>query len=206
MWTIDKKGTEATMTVNADRKTDLRAAMEEFLEKDNIEVRHLRLIVSRPLDISGLLKYYQLHELQHGDDHGVRYYKTVESVTVLGQRKRDALPLHPKWVTDIRDQCKKAEVEFRFRHWGEWIPKTEIADFVSWEEPFGWRVRDEWLPVIANVEWGVLRFSGEYFPEKATRDGRQMSQQDDYEVTVWRCGVQRTRKCGPPKTAYVTIY
>jgi hypothetical protein len=200
MWTIDRTGSKAIVTVKADHKSDIEFAIEEVMGKEGIEVRHLHLIMSRALDISDLLtiEYYcPPDELEHGEDYGVRYMKPFNSVTVSGQQGPDALPLHPKWVADVRQQCADAGVEFRLLNWGEWIPKTEIADFIRDKEPYGWRVRDEWLPAIRktatqDVEWGTLNASGEYYPDTTTWNGNQMAERDDYEVSVWRVGVYWT--------------
>ena len=99
MWTIDRTGSKAIVTVKADHKSDIEFAIEEVMGKEGIEVRHLHLIMSRALDISDLLtiEYYcPPDELEHGEDYGVRYMKPFNSVTVSGQQGPDALPLHPK--------------------------------------------------------------------------------------------------------------
>lgn len=49
----------------------------------------------------------------------------IDWVIVGGESGRNARPLHPLWVTSIRDQCKAAGVPFFFKQWGEWAPRYD---------------------------------------------------------------------------------
>lgn len=42
----------------------------------------------------------------------------INWVIVGGESGPGARPMDPKWVTDLRDQCLKAEVPFFFKQWG----------------------------------------------------------------------------------------
>lgn len=39
-----------------------------------------------------------------------------------GESGKDARPMHPDWVRNLRDQCTGAGVPFLFKQWGEWAP------------------------------------------------------------------------------------
>lgn len=45
----------------------------------------------------------------------------IDWVIVGGESGRDARPMHPAWVRDIRDRCVEAGVRFFFKQWGEWL-------------------------------------------------------------------------------------
>lgn len=38
-----------------------------------------------------------------------------------GESGHNARPMHPDWIRDIRDFCKRSKVPFFFKQWGEWI-------------------------------------------------------------------------------------
>ena len=42
----------------------------------------------------------------------------IDWVIVGGESGPGARPMAPEWVTDIRDQCRKARVAFHFKQWG----------------------------------------------------------------------------------------
>lgn len=44
----------------------------------------------------------------------------VDWVIVGGESGPQARPMHVDWVTSIRDKCKRFEVPFLFKQWGEW--------------------------------------------------------------------------------------
>lgn len=39
-----------------------------------------------------------------------------------GESGKDARPVHPDWVRDLRDQCVQSGTPFFFKQWGEWRP------------------------------------------------------------------------------------
>jgi protein gp37 len=52
------------------------------------------------------------------EDLGSIDLKGISWVIVGGESGHGARPIMNKWVTDIRDQCKKAGVPFFFKQWG----------------------------------------------------------------------------------------
>lgn len=49
-------------------------------------------------------------------------------VIVGGESGQKARPMHPKWATDLRDQCVNAGVPYFFKQWGEWKPITQMTE------------------------------------------------------------------------------
>lgn len=52
----------------------------------------------------------------------VGFPPSVSWIIAGGESGPDARPMHPNWVTFIRDQCVAAGVPFFFKQWGEWAP------------------------------------------------------------------------------------
>lgn len=50
----------------------------------------------------------------------------IDWVIVGGESGRQARPMHPQWVRDIRGQCERAGVPFLFKQWGEWTPGENV--------------------------------------------------------------------------------
>jgi protein gp37 len=48
--------------------------------------------------------------------------RMVDWVIAGGESGGDARPMHPEWVTSIRDQCVTAGIKFLFKQWGNWRP------------------------------------------------------------------------------------
>jgi protein gp37 len=46
----------------------------------------------------------------------------LDWVIVGGESGPGARPMHPDWVTSIRDQCANTDTPFMFKQWGEWKP------------------------------------------------------------------------------------
>jgi protein gp37 len=51
----------------------------------------------------------------------------IDWVIVGGESGPRARPMHPEWVSDIRDRCVDAGVAFFFKQWGEWSPGSTFA-------------------------------------------------------------------------------
>ena len=47
---------------------------------------------------------------------------TKAFVVVEGQSGPEAVPTHPQWVRNVRDQCVEWGVGFHFKAWNEWAP------------------------------------------------------------------------------------
>lgn len=39
-----------------------------------------------------------------------------------GESGHHARPMHPEWITSLRDQCVSAGIRFHFKQWGNWRP------------------------------------------------------------------------------------
>jgi protein gp37 len=52
----------------------------------------------------------------------------IDWVIVGGESGSNARPVHPDWVSEIRDQCQTAKVPFYFKQWGEWKPICEMSE------------------------------------------------------------------------------
>jgi protein gp37 len=46
----------------------------------------------------------------------------VDWVIAGGESGHHSRPMHPEWLTSIRDQCKAAKIKFHFKQWGNWRP------------------------------------------------------------------------------------
>jgi protein gp37 len=46
----------------------------------------------------------------------------LDWVIVGGESGPGARPMHPDWARGLRDACKRAQVPFFFKQWGEWKP------------------------------------------------------------------------------------
>ena len=51
----------------------------------------------------------------------------IDWVIVGGESGKEARPMHPDWVEDLRRQCGAARVPFFFKQWGEWLPGTNFG-------------------------------------------------------------------------------
>ncbi|MBQ0936736.1 phage Gp37/Gp68 family protein [Ideonella paludis] len=60
-------------------------------------------------------------KLRKPDDGGVHW------VIVGGESGPGARPMHPDWVRGLRDQCRRADVPFLFKQWGEWWHGARIG-------------------------------------------------------------------------------
>lgn len=51
--------------------------------------------------------------------------RMVDWVIAGGESGHHARPMHPEWLTSIRDQCVDAGIRFHFKQWGNWRPVAE---------------------------------------------------------------------------------
>ncbi len=60
----------------------------------------------------------------------------IDWVIVGGESGRNPRPMKEKWVTNIKDQCKKAEVAFFFKQWGGTNKKKagRMLEGQTWDE------------------------------------------------------------------------
>lgn len=54
------------------------------------------------------------------------YTGTLDWVVAGGESGPHARPMHPEWVSGLRDQCRAAAVPFLMKQWGEWAPGTSL--------------------------------------------------------------------------------
>ena len=52
---------------------------------------------------------------------------SIDWVIAGGESGRNARPMHPFWLRDLRDQCVQAGVPFHFKQWGNWRPVDSRA-------------------------------------------------------------------------------
>lgn len=49
-----------------------------------------------------------------------------------GESGKDARPMHPNWISSLRDQCGSADVPFLFKQWGEWgLSEESIGSHIA---------------------------------------------------------------------------
>jgi len=53
-------------------------------------------------------------------------HRKLDWVIVGGESGREARPMNPQWVCDLRDQCEDTATPFFFKQWGEWISSNSI--------------------------------------------------------------------------------
>ena len=84
-----------------------------------------------PVDISDYLHDSNCNEIRRDEGicicHEPREIH-LDWIIAGGETGPSARPMHPEWVTQIRDQCIEANVPFFFKSWGEWIPVTYIKE------------------------------------------------------------------------------
>lgn len=66
----------------------------------------------------------------------------IDWVIVGGETGRDARPMHPEWVREIRDYCMCRHVYFYFKSWGHWIQRLHYNDFKGKPNKIMWILLD----------------------------------------------------------------
>lgn len=51
----------------------------------------------------------------------------IDLVIVGGESGKDARPMNPEWVRELRDACAREGVAFFFKQWGNWTPDASHA-------------------------------------------------------------------------------
>jgi len=49
-------------------------------------------------------------------------HRKIDWVIAGGESGHHARPMHPEWLTFLRDQCVDANINFHFKQWGNWRP------------------------------------------------------------------------------------
>ncbi|WP_274383876.1 DUF5131 family protein [Saccharothrix deserti] len=72
----------------------------------------------------------------------------IDWVIVGGESGSNARPVAEAWITDILDQCQRAEVPFFFKQWGGRTPKAggRLLDGRTWDQMPEIRNRKETTP------------------------------------------------------------
>lgn len=99
-------------------------------------------------------------------------------------------PLHPAWLYHTYNVFRIRGIPTYFAGWGEWIARTEIAEWEPNEDRASdWRFADGWRELIRGREWGIVNLFGEFFPETTTWNRRQLSPEDNEEVSIYKVGM-----------------
>lgn len=73
-----------------------------------------------PITINPLL----ISAIEGTSQHGQRF---IDWVICGGESGSHARPMHPDWVSSLRDQCASAQAPFHFKQWGEWAPNQTLT-------------------------------------------------------------------------------
>lgn len=49
-------------------------------------------------------------------------HRGIDWVIGGGESGHHSRPMHPEWITGLRDQCMAADINFHFKQWGNWRP------------------------------------------------------------------------------------
>ena len=55
------------------------------------------------------------------------YTHGLDWVIAGGESGPKAMPVHPDWIRELRDECSSRDVPFFFKQWGEWAPMCECG-------------------------------------------------------------------------------
>lgn len=116
----------------------------------SLPIKHRTVIVAPILEAINLEKYLD---------------SSIEEVSVGGESGRFARPCRFEWIIDIREQCIKAEIPFKFHQTGANFIKDSKHYFIprkhqhSQADKAGldYRIEQNKLPNIANFEASVLQ-------------------------------------------------
>ena len=68
-----------------------------------------------PIDIKKALQTLN----DNGFDHNAYWGATISAVILGGESGKDARPMHPDWVRNVRNYCLESHTPFFFKQWGE---------------------------------------------------------------------------------------
>ena len=83
------------------------------------------------LSCEPLLGYLDLSRWIEGARRG--QYRCIDWVIGGGESGHHARPMHPEWLTSLRDQCIAAGIKFHFKQWGNWrpFPHKDASGYVT---------------------------------------------------------------------------
>jgi protein gp37 len=87
--------------------------------------RRVEILVSLParvlfLSCEPLLGPLDLSRWVDGARRG--QHRAIDWIIAGGESGHHARPMHPEWLTGVRDQCREAGIKFLFKQWGNWRP------------------------------------------------------------------------------------
>jgi len=62
---------------------------------------------------------------------GPRWEPRIDWVVLGGETGPGAAPMEPRWVENIRDECRAAGVPFFFKSWGDWSPEVPFDNRIK---------------------------------------------------------------------------
>lgn len=81
----------------------------------------------------------------------------IDWVIIGGESGRNARPMHPDWVRDIRDQCVARGIPLFFKQWGHWSPVAPVhPDFDDQGQVDAWEALDYEDQLIALEPGGGI--------------------------------------------------
>ena len=99
----------------------------------NIRMPHLVSLNARVLFLScePLLGFLDLSQWIDGAKRG--QYRCIDWIIGGGESGHHARPMHPEWLTTLRDQCIAGGIKFHFKQWGNWrpLPPTKAKGYVT---------------------------------------------------------------------------
>ena len=94
---------------------------------------HLISLNARVLFLScePLLGFLDLSQWIDGAKRG--QYRCIDWIIGGGESGYHARPMHPEWLTTLRDQCIAAGIKFHFKQWGNWrpLPQNNAKGYVT---------------------------------------------------------------------------
>lgn len=117
------------------------------------------------------LENFPLKTLDAGENPGINF------VLAGGESGPKARPAHPDWFRAVRDACQAAGVPFFFKQHGEWLPESQFG--ADGDKP---------TPGNTGAQWGIIDWSGHFFPWTTAWNGKTGEDSDTGETYVYRVG------------------
>ena len=83
------------------------------------------------------------------EDIGHLNLSDIHWVIVGGESGRQARPMRPEWVNNVRHQCRQAKIPFFFKQWGAWGEDGQKRSKKANGRSFGGQIFDA-LPILKN--------------------------------------------------------
>jgi len=105
--------------------------------------------------------------------------KPLDLVILGGESGRNARPMHPDWVRDVRDQCQTAGVPFFFKGWGEWVD-----EFHPEAKPNQQKTSDRFVEIIQEAHG--LDYKGQYMCKIGAKKAGRLLDGQEWNNLPWR--------------------